>query len=168
MDDFLATREAISWNAAAHSTLALPPLNPIRLDASSSPNGRRIRMAAGRSILGAWVVRDIPPAPDPLAQWEAVDDPLREEALIALCDELGWDDCTISYVDTAGRRLELADPSGNTYSVPGRITVRRELIARELRSRLESKETSPLERIRFLALLEGPAQSPPDPQRYSN
>lgn len=125
-------------------------------------------MTAGRTLLGTWLVRDASSPPDPLAAWETTRDVQTEEALIALCDVLGWDDCTISYIDTSGRRLEQADPSGNIYSVPGLITVRRGINAPELRSRLESKDTSSVDRTRILALLERPTQSPPDSHRYSN
>jgi hypothetical protein len=169
LDDILATREAFAWNTVAQSTLQLRAPDAIRLDASVIPDGRRLRIKAGPSTVGSWLIRDeARPTPDRLATWTEARDPATEDALIALCDELGWDDCTTTYIDTSGRPLELADPSGNTYSVSGRVTVRRGLNASALRSRLDSKETSSIDRTRVTAVLDDATQSPPDSQRYSN
>ncbi len=169
VDDFLARREAASWNTVVQSTLALRQLDPIRLESTATIEGRRLRIIAGRSTLGSWLIRDEAGAESTrLDRWDEAGDLVTEEALIAICDELGWDDCTMTYVDTSGRPLEQTEPWGTTYSVSGQVTVRRGLNVNGLRSRLESKDTSPLDRERVLALLEAAPQRPPDAQRYSN
>jgi hypothetical protein len=169
IDALLAAREAAAWNTSARSTILLEPVPPVRYDNRSLGGADRVRLTVGRSTLMTWDVRALGQF-EPDQEGTALEnrDLSVEPAVIALCDELGWNDCTLTEIETSGRALQPVDASGTTYSVEGPVTVRRTLDSVRLQARLDSPETSTDERLRVNALLAGSAQTTSGSQRYSN
>ena len=170
LDDLLALREATARSAATESTAVLEPPPSIRVEFPTAARARPTRLLAGRTLLRAWEVPDeTTSALARLADWETSRDAGLESALVELCDELGWDDCTLTVVVTSGQAPMAADPDGTRYVIPGRVGIERQLDADRFLARLRSDDTAPDDRTRAVRLVEaaGP-QSEVNSQRYSN
>jgi hypothetical protein len=176
LDDVLARREADSRNAAAGATIRIDEADRIRLQSARTQTGLQLRLAAGSHVIGSWDVlratadaaSGIDAASDALARWGESRNSTSESALVALCDELGWDDCTVTVINTQAP-LQEVEPGLTKYRVAGRVRLQRMLDLDGLRTRLKSAETAPEVKDRALALLQPHAPQPaPVSQRYSN
>jgi hypothetical protein len=172
LDDFLATREALLGNAESGTTLDIGPLSKVRLESIRTARGRRLRMLSGRIALGFWELqeRDVADVTQD-ATGEAEPNTLdnaTEAALIELCDEFGWEECTGAVIEANAPLKEYQEPGVWRYTGTGRVSFRRVLDHALLRARLESKETQPELRDRVEKLLDAGRQAIAGSQRYSN
>ncbi|HWP00626.1 MAG TPA: hypothetical protein VNL74_08385 [Methylococcus sp.] len=167
LDDLLAWQEATSRNSAAEATVRFPHPPAIRLADFKTGSGRRLKLMAGTSLLASWDVREPERAGGPdsaegtPARWDAPHDKESEAALIDLCDQLGWDDCTWTVID-ASTALEAVEPNSTRYRVAGRVSVRRTVDAEAFRTRLESAQISSEQKERAALLLEALPSPQPD------
>jgi hypothetical protein len=157
LDEFLAAREAMTWNdSAPSSTIVLPPQPKVRAASTTTGAERPFRLVAGRTELGRWDLAaegsNLEAKPEKIARLTEALDPQTEAALIELCDELEWDDCTVTVIDA---RQPLEETEARTqWMVRGPVRIERRLVIGGFLEKIQSEETAPDARARALALIQ--------------